>query len=268
MIRWCSYCYTYLGQAEPIADLHITHGICESCLEALHEPPAGQAAFFTGLLDLSKHLASFAQMPSARDADVASYCDKALALGLKPADILFSLLQPGLYSVGERFAARDISVAQEHALTDFCERVVAHLRPLARLAPPPAQAPADVMLVTVDGNAHTLGLHILEFLLASEGYRCLVITPGLPDAEVQALALQWRPRLIGLSLAQPAQLQSLQTLATWAEAQTPAPKLVVGGFAFLDEGLAVPAGVQVVSPLLGTRDMLQALREAGLPAPR
>jgi len=31
MLRRCSWCGLTLGQAEPLDDLHVTHGICPSC---------------------------------------------------------------------------------------------------------------------------------------------------------------------------------------------------------------------------------------------
>lgn len=37
MIRVCAWCKKELGEKEPLEDKRITHGMCEECLEALHE---------------------------------------------------------------------------------------------------------------------------------------------------------------------------------------------------------------------------------------
>ena len=267
MIRWCSYCYSYQGQAPPLDDFRVTHGTCEACQEKFDRPASaapGAGAFFAGLRDLSGRLSGFARVPSGSEAEAQAYCRQALGLGLDPADILLSLLQPALYQVGQRFAQGTASVADEHGMTEFARKMLDYLRREARVQEPPAAPPADVLLVAADGNGHTLGPSMLEILMAEHGYRCVTVLPGLALAEIQALALRWQPSLLGVSVSMRGQAAILGPLADWARGRLPGTRLVAGGAAFLDPSLEAPPGVTAVSPLLGSRQTLAVLRYLGL----
>lgn len=267
MIRWCSYCYSYQGQATPLDDFRVTHGTCEACQEKFDRPTGaapGAGAFFAGLRDLSARLSGFAHAPSGSDAEAQAYCRQALGLGLDPADILLSLLQPALYQVGQRFAQGTASAADEHGMTEFARRMLDYLRREARLREPATAPPADVLLVAADGNGHTLGPSMLEILLAEHGYRCVTVVPGLSLAEIQDLAQHWQPSLLGVSVSMRDQAALLGPLADWARRRLPRTRLVAGGAAFLDPTLEAPPGVTAVAPLLGTRQTLAVLRYLGL----
>jgi methanogenic corrinoid protein MtbC1 len=260
MIRWCSYCFSFLGQIEPLDTFQVSHGVCEACLEAgVFDGGTEHDARIADLQGLYGRLRSLQRDPTAAGADVAGICDQALRLGLSRPDILLALLQPALYEVGARFEAGEVHVYEEHAFTRYCERVLVHLE---RLPGPLPGAPLDALLLNVEGNHHQVGLRVIESLLRDRGLKVLCIVPGMPVQELPLLLKRWRPKVLGLSLSMPEQLPALRAAREQVMSMPASvrPRVIVGGRIFTENKPAGDwSGVRFFDPNLGTRETLVIL---------
>lgn len=227
MIRWCSFCQRYLGEATPFDHYDITHGMCQGC-----------AAAFSGGHDFSRagRLAAFYDKlrVAGRDSKIppaSAVLDEGIALGLRPIDLLMGLVQPALYQVGEGWAAGQVTVAGEHAFTAMVSALltlVMYKYPEA-LAHRQSQRPR-VLLVAAEGNYHTLGVQLVELILILEGIPTFTVHPGIGAAEVVQLWRTTRAPLVGFSIAQPEQLKGVQDAVAAIAADAAPPRFVLGGF--------------------------------------
>ncbi len=247
MIRWCSYCQAFLGEARPYADPRLTHGICERCTAKLErdEPVLEQTAasreLFERILD------------SARGGDAIAcraMVERARALGLSSEAVTVGLLQPALYQVGIDWHGCELSVAAEHRFTDWCERafelVSGQLRPL--------EPPLDMLIFQTPGNLHTVGARFAAHALGARGLAVQAHVGDLPLDEMLALVRERRPRMVGLSCALPASIDvAVALILRLREPLVPAlqPRFILSGMAFRLGGKPreVPAGIEIVEDL-------------------
>jgi methanogenic corrinoid protein MtbC1 len=240
MIRWCSYCQTFLGEAPPYEDFSFTHTICGPCQAKgyIHDARRIQAMQAVGRY--------YQRLIRAADAGdmvrAADLVDEGLGLGHRVGDLAWGVLQPLLRRIGERWAKGELSVANEHR---FSAPAVAAIELL--FAKDPALKPRrqhrrpEVLLVMAEGNYHSLGLRLVELAFCLRKKRTQTLMPGLPAKEVVTLVRSLRPKILGVSVSLAPQLRSVRELHALLQ-QLPAktrPALIVGGQA-LRQGLALP----------------------------
>jgi methanogenic corrinoid protein MtbC1 len=259
MIRWCAYCQRYQGEVEPYDDYSVTHTICEVC-EARSaylskEPPS--------LESIRLFLGRLARLGTGPGPTAAELVAQGAALGLDPDDLLLGVVQPVLHRIGERWARKEATIAEEHRVTALCsaliERVAEADPDVAALRQ--AQRP-EVLLVVAEGNHHTLGVQILEALLIRSRISTFTLYPGLPADETVELARSLSPRVVAISAALPEQLEPALRVANHLADSPPSerPRVVVGGLALRDDR-ALPAG----APLIPCRDPRALLELASRP---
>jgi methanogenic corrinoid protein MtbC1 len=248
MIRWCSYCQGFLGEIPPFDDPRFTHGICDRCDqkmargENVMEQTSAVRSMFSRIME------------SARAGDehsCVSILEEARATGLGTESILLGMLGPALYQAGLEWQGGQMSVASEHRLTSWCDRVFSMLDPGPRRS-----GPLDLLILQAPGNSHTLGPRFAAQVLRARGLSVEVVVPDLPLDEIVTVARELRPRLVGLSCALPSAVPPAVDLVTRVRGQLE-PELccryVLGGFAFrLGGGVrpsAVAPGIEVVVDL-------------------
>ncbi len=235
MIRWCAYCQKFLGEVPPFGEFTLTHGVCAACKGGAARISSAEARELRALGDYYAELRDATRNSFERATTVL---DRGLALGLAPIDLMMGMLQPALYEMGQRWAVGERRVADEHQLTALSSAILElaferrpELTPLRQ-----SRAPA-VLLLVAEGNAHTLGLRIVEYSLLDRGLPVFTIAPGLPVEEACELTRALRPNVLGVSVALPEQLDGLRALGTAlaTSSDAPRPALVAGGSALRHE---------------------------------
>lgn len=254
MYLWCAYCQHLQGEVEPLASYEVTHGICAACM------PLFDAAPQAGVLRVRALL--FELVTAARSGE-ASRCEpflaRAAAEGLRPSEILVGVVQPALVRIGEQWERGEITVADEHRFTAFCTRAV-ELLPATPLAGPPA-----VLLTAQEGNAHDLGIRILQRVAHEHGVPCEVIWPGIPGEELVAICRARAIGLAGISVSMPDKAPAAIALYQRLREVAPDTRVVLGGQAFRRaDAPRVPPGVEV---LRSYDEFVQALPHPATGAP-
>lgn len=230
MIRWCAYCQSYMGEAEPLDRYALTHGICKKCGDSdVVENPAS-AQRLQPLVDFFSELRVKAQAGIV--SSTADWARDAFRLGIKPHDLLLGMLQPALYEIGELWARGEVTVAVEHRFSTFSENMVGAVfshypeLDLGRQAASP-----DILLFNADGNYHTLGIKFLEASLLAAGLKTYTVLPGLPSEEIAALVKSLKPGAVGISISMQSQAQAAAAVAQSLLDLPPPdrPVLLVGG---------------------------------------
>lgn len=180
--------------------------------------------------------------------------------GMGLTRFLTELLAPLNVAVGEAWMRGELAVYEEHMFTG-CVQAVLH-QSLAGLPEPAAQARPRVLLATLPGEPHGLGLLMAELAFALDGATCLSLGLQTPLLDIGAAAVAFEADIVALSFSgctNPHQtVDDLRELrgrlrkgqSLWAGGRAPA----------LHKGSA--EGVQVVQGLQELPPALQAWRQA------
>jgi methanogenic corrinoid protein MtbC1 len=98
--------------------------------------------------------------------------------------------------VGEEWARGSLEIHEEHLFTEAAIRVLRQA--LSQL---PAGRTTVVMLTTLSGEPHSLGLLMVECLLSLQGARCINLGTQMPVLEVVRAAQAHRPHIVALSFS-------------------------------------------------------------------
>ena len=105
-------------------------------------------------------------------------------------------LDPVLVEVGRRWSAGELSIAEEHILTERLSRALARISESLPLAP---NAPT-CLLACVESEGHTLGLSLAELCLREVGWASVWLGARSPtEAITERVRTDSRIRLVGLS---------------------------------------------------------------------
>lgn len=134
---------------------------------------------------------------------------------LGPLAFLTTRIAPLIRAVGEEWAAARLGIHHEHFLS---ERVSDLLRSLRLPLEERARGPL-VILVSLPGEAHGLGLQMAALILASAGCRILYLGTEVPPAQIAGLAKDMSAYAVAVSVslanhgeAMNAQLELLRSL--------------------------------------------------------
>ena len=123
---------------------------------------------------------------------------RAAAL-LGSAALIDRVLQPLLYSIGERWREGEVRPAHEHMASAIVRTFLGRM--LDAFQP---DAPAPRLVVTTPvGQIHELGALVAAVTAASEGWRVLYLGPNLPAEEIAGAAHQASARAVVLSIVYP-----------------------------------------------------------------
>ena len=164
------------------------------------------------------------------------------------ASFVIEGVAPLTVAVGEAWVAGSIAVYEEHLYSEALQSVLRNaLVPFqAGLEP---RAPR-LLLTTVPGEAHALGLLMAEALMTLEACRCLSLGTQTPLADIAAAAQAQRIDVVALSFSE--SLSAAQALPALAELRGRLPAAVqiwAGGGSAALRGLRLP-GIRVMGRLV------------------
>jgi MerR family transcriptional regulator, light-induced transcriptional regulator len=157
----------------------------------------------------------------------------ALARGMTTPELYQRVITPAMHEIGRLWERGVLTVADEHLATALTHRVLAALRPPARgeasdgrRGNPPERR---VMLATVEGEQHELGLRMAADVLEDAGFDAIYLGADVPtDALLQTVA-SLSPDLLALSATMPDLAPQLQEVAGLVREAHPRMGLLVGG---------------------------------------
>ena len=169
-------------------------------------------------------------------------------------------MQPLNLAVGEAWFNGRLQVFEEHLYTELVQGL---LRQAIAAVPDPDAADAPrVLLTTVPGEPHGLGLLMAEAMLVLEGCRCLSLGVQTPLGEIPAAAEAHRADVVGLSFSSLMNPRAVvDAVSGLRAALPPRTRLWVGGEAPALRRRTIE-GVLVIPALDSMAQHVQALRRA------
>ena len=163
----------------------------------------------------------------------------AVAL-LPPTEVINAVIVPLVREVGERWHRGEVSIAQEHMVTDIVRRLVISVsRGYLRSDNGPS-----LVLSTLSGERHELGILLCSWLAATRRYRTHYLGVDCPADEIARFALEVEARAVLVSLVMPENaVPALAQLDDLARRLSGRCEVWVGGFAARELAPGdVPAG--------------------------
>lgn len=106
-------------------------------------------------------------------------------------------VMPLLKTVGQLWAGGQLQIYQEHFLSDRLGRFInAEISKLPR-----ATAKPRLLLATLPGEEHTLGLLMLDAILAARGMACVNLGSEVPMDQIGQAAQQFKADIVGLTFS-------------------------------------------------------------------
>jgi len=128
--------------------------------------------------------------------------------------------------VGEAWNRGEIEVYEEHLYSETVETMLRH----AIHTVPHADSPPRVLLTTLPGEVHGLGLLMVETLLTLEGCSCISLGPQTPRNDIVAAARHEEVDVVALSFSSLARQGMVDENLRWLRDNLPAgTELWVGG---------------------------------------
>ena len=185
----------------------------------------------------------------ARDhAQIARLLDQAFALH-HVEETLVEIAQPLLRWVGDRWAAGELTVADEHLVTQELRG-----RMLRLLTDTHGGVGGIAVLLCGPGERHDLGLLMFGILLRADGWEIAYLGPDTPWSDAVALASRLSARLVAISVGMEEHADALRR--AFAEVDLPPDFRVVVGGAAACPVLAGDLGVHYAD-----HDLPKAVRE-------
>lgn len=184
--------------------------------------------------------------------------EQALASSFEPAEVHTDLLLPAMRSIGSRWAAGEIGVAEEHLATAVARRCVSRLSPRFNRR---GRSRGSVVVALGPGERHQLGAEILADLLRGENFDVLYLGEDTPPDAV-ALAAERADHLVAVCVAAFRSAESLRLVAGAVRGRVPGVPVIFGGpvvSAVSDAkalggdhlGATIPEAVELIDRLAG-----------------
>ena len=252
MLMWCSYCQRFQREVPPYENFNITHGMCAACEPTASALTESDIAHVRSLQKIQSRLAEAGRNGDFKAAERIE--EDAVKANIRPIDILLGIVAPMLYQVGKDWEQSIITVAEEHRFTAFCEHVFESIVTRLRGAPPTNVTETDraeVLLMTAEGNRHTLAIRILDLWLMNKGIRTQLVPPTLSLDDLMAVISDMRPTTLLVSMALPEHRATvLKTAERVAALPGPIrPKVIVGGYAVKLGLVAEIPGAELVADI-------------------
>jgi MerR family transcriptional regulator, light-induced transcriptional regulator len=173
--------------------------------------------------------------------------DAALAGGCDLGEIYLHALVPALRSIGERWAADDLDIADEHRASTVTQELLGRVTPrFVR----PGRRRAGIVLGAAPGERHGLPVTIVAHLLRLDGWAVDDLGPDVPAASfVVAATAVSRLIAVGVSVTDEANLSgaeaALSALRSGLDGQA---DVLVGGLAVRDADHARALGADRWAP--------------------
>jgi 5-methyltetrahydrofolate--homocysteine methyltransferase len=122
---------------------------------------------------------------------------KALADGLGAQEIVDQGLVKGLHECGAGYEAGEKFIPEMLMAAEAMKAAMAILKP--QLAAGEQSVGGKVVLATVEGDVHDIGLELVATMLGSAGFEINFMGPDVETSRIIAAVKEGKPQLLGLS---------------------------------------------------------------------
>ena len=124
---------------------------------------------------------------------------QALSDGVSPLDAIGSGFIPGIETMGEQFAARQVFLPDMMASAEAMQAAMTVLEVELREQGIDRPTAGVVVLGTTKGDIHEIGKQLVGTLLSANGFQVYDLGPDVPGEKFAAKALELKADIVGVS---------------------------------------------------------------------
>jgi len=173
--------------------------------------------------------------------------EAAMASGAEPSEVLIDLVAPAMVSIGERWAAGELTIADEHQASAVAQRIVARVGPrFARRG----RKRGHIVVGAAPLDRHSLPSAIVADLLRGSGFAVTDLGADTPtESFVESALAAERLMAVAISVTSAEGLSTVATtVASIRSTVGPDVAIIVGGGAITNEDHAVALGSDGFAP--------------------
>jgi len=167
---------------------------------------------------------------AGKQQDAFTIINRCIDAGRNLIDIETHVIQPALYSIGEKWQINQVSVAQEHMASAIAQSLMSASLLRYRL---PASNGKRVLLACVAANAHAIGLRMVTDAFQLAGWEVQYLGADVPTPALIKQVIDWKPNLVALSVSFPHQLKTVRDVISRLNQALGdrRPAVIIGGLA-------------------------------------
>jgi len=171
----------------------------------------------------------------------AQVIDQGLAAGIIPSKVYLDVLMPVQVDLGIRWHRGEITIPQEHIATQITLRQMARLRSMLKTR---LKLGLKAVVSSVEGDQHFFGAQAVADFLMVDGWEVDFLGADIPTDHMLMYVKAREAHLVCVSVALSSLVPTAQHLVTELKKINPAPKVIIGGAAFIsrpESAALVPA---------------------------
>jgi methanogenic corrinoid protein MtbC1 len=163
-------------------------------------------------------------------AGAGKVVEGAVARGFSMGQVHREILEPALIETGVRWERAQLTVAQEHFVSDATRGI---MTTLVQIAPHPPPREQTFIALCMEGERHDLGLRMLHDQLAVRGWKTIWLGADVPTRGLATVVQANAPAVVGLSVSLTTNLHHIADAMTSIRAMDKRLRVMVGGKPFL-----------------------------------
>jgi len=162
--------------------------------------------------------------------EALSIMGKCIDAGESLVEFERHVIQPSLYSIGEKWQVCEVTVSQEHMASAIVQAVMT--AGLLR-SPPPVSIGKRVLLACIADNHHAIGLRMVCDAFQLAGWDVQYLGADVPTDALLDQVAEWKPDLLALSASFAQHLVTVRDVITQVRERfgDERPAVIVGGLA-------------------------------------
>jgi MerR family transcriptional regulator, light-induced transcriptional regulator len=223
----------------------------------------------SGEIDQRTFRAFMEAVRSDNDQSASRLVQECLDAGTSPGVVMLELLAPAADTLGELWYRDDCGFVDVTVGAGLLQRILRELGQRQSLAPQKYQSPGRILVSSLPGEQHTLGLYMVAEFFYTDGWGVVIGPPTDEQNTAQLAADAWFD-LIAFSVARDDALLPLrhEIATTRRMSLNPRVRILVGGHAVNEHRDAVKllgADARASEPTSAVRIAHQLLAEACFP---
>jgi len=154
-------------------------------------------------------------------------CQRALAAGIPPGDILEGALVVGMRRIGEKFGCGEAFVPEMLLSARAMSAAMAHLRPY--FASGQVKRRGVFVIGTVQGDLHDIGKNIVAMVVEGAGWEVVDLGSDVKPERILAAVAAHPGCAVGLSALLTTTMVNMEAIVREIRERHPGTKILVGG---------------------------------------
>lgn len=160
-------------------------------------------------------------------------------------EIMLQVLMPVQAEVGRLWHLNELSIAEEHLVTQTVELALGLLYDRMPRDPPNGRV---LVSGSIAGDLHDLGVRVVSDFFEMDGWRVIFLGPDVPPDDFARAAIDFEADLVLIGATRATMLARVKDgVAAVHQANTPRVPVLVGGQAFATEGAWMTTGAEAVA---------------------